>query len=91
MGTQSQPSADMLLQVVLSSKTAQTTPPDMALLSEGKDSALPTRAQEPVPQTRKPTLVPEPTSPTMGADHRRKRSHIVELGASDSVVTTNTG
>ena len=53
MGTQSQPSADMLLQVVLSSKTAQTTPPDMALLSEGKDSAPPTRVQVPVPPNRR--------------------------------------
>lgn len=91
MGTQSQPSADMLLQVVLSSQTVQNTPSDVALLSEGKDSALFTRAQAPVPHTRKPTLVPESTSPTMGAGSRRKRSHTVELGASGSVVTTNRG
>lgn len=91
MGTQSQPSANMLLQVVLSSQTAQNTPPDVALLSEGKDSALPPGAEAAVPHTRKRTLAPEPASPTTGADSRRKRSHTAQLGASDSVVTTNTG
>ena len=68
-GTESQPSADRLPKVVLTSQTPQNTPPDTALPIRGK--RLSSTHQRtgwclPVPPTRKPTQGPGPISPTRG-------------------------
>ena len=51
-------SKSKLTKVILSSQTCQNTTPDVALSTEGRDSALPTKVQAPVPPTRKPVTNP---------------------------------
>ena len=61
-GTQTHPLAERLPKIIISSQTPQNTPPDVA---------LPTRTEAPVPSTRKPTQVIEPTLPT-GGRHQKQ-------------------
>ena len=82
-GTQTNPSGDRLPKVILTPQTPQNTPPNVALPSEGKYLAPPTRTQEPVPPTRKATQINGPNTPHGGRKQKQEELQPCSLPKGD--------
>ena len=82
-GTQPTPLAERLPKIIVSSQTPQNTPPEADLPPERQDPAPPTRTQAPVPYTRRPTQLTEPTSPTGGRQQKQQELQTSSLQRGD--------